>query len=115
MLYVEYILTDNGPEFRWTDYLEWAPYTGERRCRVFYCDPMASWQKAEIEKNHEFIRYSKGLTRPFIITFKFFDSRHGCELIRNFEFDFSATAFANHFCMRAGIGLHNLLPTVTTT
>ena len=51
------ILTDNGPEFRWTDYLEWAPYTGERRCRVFYCDPMASWQKAEIEKNHEFIRY----------------------------------------------------------
>ena len=51
------ILTDNGPEFRWTDYLEWAPYTGERRCRVFYCDPMASWQKAELEKNHEFIRY----------------------------------------------------------
>ena len=42
---------------RWTDYLEWAPYTGERRCRVFYCDPMASWQKAELEKNHEFIRY----------------------------------------------------------
>ncbi|MCR5653958.1 MAG: IS30 family transposase, partial [Ruminococcus sp.] len=51
------ILTDNGPEFRMTDYLEYAPYTGEQRCRVFYCDPMASWQKAEIEKNHEYIRY----------------------------------------------------------
>lgn len=24
---------------------------------MFYCDPMASWQKAHIEKNHEFIRY----------------------------------------------------------
>ena len=51
------ILTDNGPEFRMTDYLEYAPYTGEQRCRVFYCDPMASWQKAEIEKNHEYTRY----------------------------------------------------------
>lgn len=51
------ILTDNGSEFRMTDCLEYAPYTGEQRCRVFYCDPMASWQKAEIEKNHEYIRY----------------------------------------------------------
>ena len=51
------ILTDNGSEFKRAEELEFAPYTGERRCRVFYCDPMASWQKAEIEKNHEFIRY----------------------------------------------------------
>ena len=27
------------------------------RTRIYYCDPMASWQKAQIEKNHEFIRY----------------------------------------------------------
>ena len=27
------------------------------RTNVFYCDPMASWQKPHIEKNHEFIRY----------------------------------------------------------
>ena len=25
---------------------------------LFYCDPMASWQKGCIEKNHEFIRYA---------------------------------------------------------
>ena len=53
----EVILTDNGSEFKRADDLEFAPYTGERRCRLFYCDPMASWQKAELEKNHEYIRY----------------------------------------------------------
>lgn len=34
------------------------------RTRVFYCDPLASWQKAKQEKNHEFIRkvITKGKT-----------------------------------------------------
>ena len=27
------------------------------RTDVFYCDPMASWQKPHIEKSHEYIRY----------------------------------------------------------
>ena len=27
------------------------------RTSLFYCDPMASWQKPHIEKNHEYIRY----------------------------------------------------------
>ena len=27
------------------------------RTKIFYCDPQASWQKAHIEKNHEYIRY----------------------------------------------------------
>ena len=27
------------------------------RTNIFYCDPMASWQKPHIEKNHEYIRY----------------------------------------------------------
>jgi len=30
---------------------------GKSRTRLFYCDPMASWQKGRLEKNHEFIRY----------------------------------------------------------
>ena len=30
---------------------------GKRRTRIFYCDPMASWQKPHVEKNHEFMRY----------------------------------------------------------
>ena len=50
------ILTDNGSEFKRPGDLE---LTEDllRRTDVFYCDPMASWQKPHIEKNHEFIRY----------------------------------------------------------
>ena len=49
-------LTDNGGEFKKVDELE---LTEDYRYRtnVFYCDPMASWQKPHIEKNHEYIRY----------------------------------------------------------
>ncbi len=50
------ILTDNGSEFKRVDDLELTE-DSERRTKVFYCDPMASWQKPHIEKNHEFIRY----------------------------------------------------------
>ncbi len=49
-------LTDNGGEFKKVDKLE---LTEDLlyRTNVYYCDPMASWQKPHIEKNHEFIRY----------------------------------------------------------
>lgn len=50
------ILTDRGGEFANPDSLE----TGSNnliRTSIYYCDPMASWQKAGLEKNHEFIRY----------------------------------------------------------
>ena len=50
------ILTDNGSEFKKVDDLELTD-TFEYRTRLYYCDPMASWQKGCIEKNHEFIRY----------------------------------------------------------
>lgn len=50
------ILTDNGSEFKKVESLEYA-CTGEQRCMLFYCDPMASWQKGELEKDHEYIRY----------------------------------------------------------
>lgn len=50
------ILTDNGSEFKRVEELEYS-CTGEQRCMMFYCDPMASWQKGELEKNHEYIRY----------------------------------------------------------
>ena len=49
-------LTDNGSEFKRVDDLELTE-DYEYRTKVFYCDPMASWQKAHIEKNHEYIRY----------------------------------------------------------
>ena len=50
------ILTDNGSEFKHTKELE-NTIDGKHRCRVFYCNPQASWQKPQIENNHEFIRY----------------------------------------------------------
>lgn len=58
------ILTDNGPEFKNPNRLE-RNLAGEYRTRVFYCDPMASWQKGRLEKNHEFIRYILPKGRPF--------------------------------------------------
>lgn len=51
------ILTDNGSEFKHVDGLEYSDEL-EYRTGIFYCDPMASWQKPHIEKNHEFIRYA---------------------------------------------------------
>lgn len=53
------LLTDNGPEFSNPSAIETTP-DGSRRTNVFYCDAMASWQKAHVERNHEFIR----LIRP---------------------------------------------------
>lgn len=49
------ILTDNGSEFKDAQRIETAP-NGERRTRVFYCDPQASWQKPHVERNHHLIR-----------------------------------------------------------
>lgn len=50
------ILTDNGSEFKAPELLE-RDEQGNRRTRLFFCDPLASHQKARIEKNHEYIRY----------------------------------------------------------
>lgn len=49
-------LTDNGGEFKNVEKLELNENL-QYRTKVYYCDPMASWQKAHIEKNHEYIRY----------------------------------------------------------
>jgi len=49
-------LTDNGGEFKRVVDLELTE-DYEIRTSIFFCDPMASWQKPHIEKNHEYIRY----------------------------------------------------------
>lgn len=49
-------LTDNGGEFKRVHEIE-RTVDGQRRTRVFFCEPYSSWQKPHIEKNHEFIRY----------------------------------------------------------
>ena len=50
-------LTDNGSEFKDNYNMEYT-LDKEIRTKVYYCDPMASWQKGCTEKNHEFIRYA---------------------------------------------------------
>jgi len=49
------VLTDNGSEFSNPKALEFDA-EGNRRTHIFYCDPHASWQKPNVELNHEFIR-----------------------------------------------------------
>lgn len=51
------ILTDRGLEFADFEAIERSAYGPQRRCRVFYCDPMRSCQKGSCEKNHELIRH----------------------------------------------------------
>ncbi len=53
----EVVLTDNGKEFSDPESLEVDDETGEIRCKVFFCEAYRSSQKAECEKNHEYIRY----------------------------------------------------------
>ena len=49
------ILCDNGSEFSNPKALEFDAQ-GVRRTNIFYCDPYASFQKPNVELNHEFIR-----------------------------------------------------------
>ena len=49
------ILTDRGTEFSNPTRIETAP-DGTRRTNVFFCDPMNSNQKSQIERNHELVR-----------------------------------------------------------
>ncbi len=51
------ILTDRGIEFSDPESIEVDYKTGEVLANVFYCDPLASNQKAQIEENHTLIRY----------------------------------------------------------
>lgn len=47
----EVILTDRGTEFVCAEDME------KLGCHVFYCDPMASYQKPHVEQNHNLFRY----------------------------------------------------------
>lgn len=51
------VVTDNGSEFSNPDALETScTVPGERRTNIFYCKPMASWQKPHVENNHHNLR-----------------------------------------------------------
>lgn len=49
------IVTDNGSEFSNPSAIEFDSQ-GNRRARIFYCDPSAPYQKGAVENNHELIR-----------------------------------------------------------
>lgn len=49
------IITDRGGEFKNPAALE-CSLDHSLRTNIYYCDPMASWQKPHCEKNHEYIR-----------------------------------------------------------
>lgn len=49
------IVADNGSEFSNPKALEYDA-KGNRRTSLYYCDPFASYQKPNVELNHEFIR-----------------------------------------------------------
>ena len=58
------VLTDNGTEFYDPLKIERDYDTGRKTCNVFYCKPYSSYQKPNIERNHEYIRrvFPKGVT-----------------------------------------------------
>lgn len=58
------ILTDNGSSFKNPDIFE-RQHDSDKHTLIFYCNPMSSWQKGRIEKNHEFIRYVLPKGRSF--------------------------------------------------
>jgi IS30 family transposase len=58
------VLTDNGSEFSNPKALEFDKQGG-RRTNIFHCDPYASFQKPNVELNHEFIRKILPKGRPF--------------------------------------------------
>lgn len=49
------LLTDNGSEFSDPTAMEFSE-DGIQRSHIFYCNPMASYEKPHVERNHEFIR-----------------------------------------------------------
>ena len=49
------LLTDNGSEFSNPKAIEFDA-DGNKRTNLFYCDPYSSFQKPNVELNHEFIR-----------------------------------------------------------
>lgn len=50
------VLTDNGTEFFDPLHIEIDYDSGNKTCNVFYCKPYSSFQKPNIEHNHEYIR-----------------------------------------------------------
>ncbi len=50
------VITDNGTEFFDPLHIEFDYNNGNKTCNVFYCKPYSSFQKPNIERNHEYIR-----------------------------------------------------------
>jgi len=53
--YFPVIITDNGSEFADINSIIYDD-NGKKETELFFCDPMSSWQKPQIEKNHTLFR-----------------------------------------------------------
>ena len=64
------VLTENGNEFLDPLKIEIDYNSGNKTCNVFYCNPYSSFQKANIERNHEYIRrvIPKGISLDTLTT-----------------------------------------------
>lgn len=62
------VLTDNGSEFFDPTNIEIDYNSGNKTCKVFYCNPYSSYQKPNIERNHEYIRrvFPKGESLDYL-------------------------------------------------
>jgi len=63
------IVTDNGSEFSNPGALESScTVEGERRTNIFYCKPLAAWQKPNVENNHNNLRaiFPKGASMDHV-------------------------------------------------
>jgi len=56
-LILEKIITDNGCEFLDYEGIEKSKITEEKRIKLYYADPYASYEKGQIENQHRLIRY----------------------------------------------------------
>ena len=72
------ILTDLGSEFTKPSAIE-RPHLAEkegddpRLAELYYCDPYCAWQKAHVERNHEFVRYVLPKATPYTEAVSFDD------------------------------------------
>jgi transposase, IS30 family len=62
------LLGDRGSEFSDPESIERVPGGKQRRSHIFYCDPLASYQKGQIESIHRTLRYilPKGRSLDFM-------------------------------------------------
>ena len=106
------ILTDNGSEFLGPDDIELDPETGEKLCRLYYCEARHSEQKGKIEKNHEHLReiLPKGTDFDFLDDEAVFLVSNNVNNYTRPQFRASPLAMVRPYMDKRVLGLNKLKP-----